>query len=67
MPFIQIDIEKGLTNKQKSELTSEVVKIVNAAIGSSVAHINAVVRESPTENIVEAGQAGRGLLKSAST
>lgn len=63
MPFIQIDIEHGLTNVQKAELTSEVVKIVNGAIGSSVGHINVVVRESPTENLVEAGQSGRGLLK----
>lgn len=63
MPFIQIDIEHGLTKPQKTELTQEVVKIVNAAIGSSVEHINVVVRESPTENIVEAGESGRGLLK----
>jgi hypothetical protein len=58
MPFIQIDIEHGLTGD-----TSQVVKIVNTAIGSSVGHINVVVRESPTENIVDAGKAGRGLLK----
>src|SRR5215207_2854420 len=62
MPYIQIDIEHGLTKPQKAELTKEVVKIVNAAIGSSIGHINVVVRESPTANIVEAGESGRGLL-----
>lgn len=65
MPFIQIDIEQGLTSVQKAELTSEVVKIVNGAIGSAVGHINVVVRESPTESLVEAGRSGRGLLKPA--
>ncbi len=63
MPFIQIDIEQGLTAEQKDELTREVVKEVNAAIGSSVAHINVAIRESPSENIVEAGEAGRHLLR----
>ena len=63
MPYIQIDLQKGLSKAQKSELTQEVVKVVNGAIGSSVAHINVVLREWPTENIVEAGQAGRNLLR----
>ena len=63
MPFIQLDIQEGLTPNQKSQLTKEVVEIVNDAIGSSVAHINFVIREWPTENIVEAGEAGRNLLR----
>lgn len=63
MPFIQLDIQQGLTRNQKSQLTKEVVEIVNDAIGSSVAHINFVIREWPTENIVESGEAGRDLLR----
>lgn len=63
MPFIQLDIQEGLTKGQKAQLTKEVVRIVNDAIGSSVAHINFVIREWPTENLVEAGEADRDLLR----
>jgi 4-oxalocrotonate tautomerase family enzyme len=65
MPFIQLDIQEGLSKTQKEQLTKEVVAIVNDAIGSSVAHINFVIREWPTENLVEAGEANRNLLGKA--
>jgi 4-oxalocrotonate tautomerase family enzyme len=67
MPYIQLDIQEGLTLEQKKALTTQVVDVVNKAIGSSKPHINFVIREWPTENIAEAGKAGRNLLSKAKT
>ncbi len=63
MPYIQVDLQKGLDAKKKKALTESIVKVVNKAIGSSKAHINVVIREWPTANIVEAGESGRNLLR----
>jgi phenylpyruvate tautomerase PptA (4-oxalocrotonate tautomerase family) len=56
MPFIHVDLETGLTDQEKSELTQQIVEITHAAIGSAVEHINVVLREWPGANIVEAGR-----------
>ena len=62
MPYIQVDIQTGLDPAKKKQLTESIVDVVNKAIGSSRAHINVVLREWPTANIVEAGESERNLL-----
>jgi phenylpyruvate tautomerase PptA (4-oxalocrotonate tautomerase family) len=59
MPYIQIELQRGLPPDTKKALLTEAVAVVNKAIGSSVAHINVALIELPPENIVEAGQVDR--------
>jgi phenylpyruvate tautomerase PptA (4-oxalocrotonate tautomerase family) len=56
MPFIHVDLETGLTDEEKLELTRKIVQVTHDAIGSAVGHINVVLREWPGVNIVEAGR-----------
>jgi len=64
MPFIHVDLETGLTEAEKVELTRRIVEVTHDAIGSAVGHINVVVRDWPGANIVEAG---RSLAKQRTT
>jgi len=64
MPFIHVDMETGLTEEEKVELTRRIVEVTHDAIGSAVGHINVVVRDWPGANIVEAG---RSLAKQRTT
>lgn len=59
MPFIQVEVQQGLSDEQKDELAEKVVEVVHKSIGSSVPHINVVIRDWPGKNLVEAGQHGR--------
>lgn len=59
MPYIQIELQRGLSPEVKKALVTEAVTVVNKAIGSSVAHINVALIELPSENIAEAGQVDR--------
>lgn len=59
MPYIQIELQRGLSPDTKKALVAEAVAVVNKAIGSSVAHINVALIELPPENIAEAGQVDR--------
>ena len=56
MPFIHVDLQTGLTDEEKIELTRKIVEITHDAIGSAVEHINVVLRDWPGSNIVEAGR-----------
>lgn len=64
MPFIQCDIEAGLSDEQKKQLIERFTQVTHESIGSSIAHINVVLREHPSSNLVEAGQPGRRLISS---
>lgn len=64
MPFIQCDLEEGLTDAEKRTLVNKMTEITHRTIGSAMEHINVVLREHPTSNIGEAGQAGRALISS---
>jgi phenylpyruvate tautomerase PptA (4-oxalocrotonate tautomerase family) len=64
MPFIHVDLETGLTEEEKIELTQRIVEVTHDAIGSAVGHINVVIRDWPSANIVEAG---RSLAKQRTT
>jgi phenylpyruvate tautomerase PptA (4-oxalocrotonate tautomerase family) len=64
MPFIQCDLEIGLTDQEKRDLVQRMTEITHRTIGSAYGHINVVLREHPSSNLCEAGQAGRGLISS---
>ncbi|WP_158810336.1 tautomerase family protein [Beijerinckia sp. L45] len=61
MPYIQCDLEVGLTDEEKVALIQRMTEITHKAIGSAHGHINVVLREHPASNIGEAGVAGRAL------
>jgi len=56
MPFIHVDLETGLTEEETIDLTQKIVEVTHDAIGSAVGHINVVIRDWPSANIVEAGR-----------
>lgn len=62
MPFIQCDLEEGLSDSEKRALVTKMTEITHRCIGSAMAHINVVLREHSTSNIGEAGQVGRSLI-----
>lgn len=62
MPYIQIELQQGLSPETKKAMLSEIVTLVNQSIGSSRAHINVALIELPPENIAEAGQPDRRLI-----
>lgn len=62
MPFIQCDIEQGLSDEQKVEIVRRMTQVTHNAIGSSVAHINVVLREHPSVNLGETGRANLKLV-----
>jgi 4-oxalocrotonate tautomerase family enzyme len=62
MPFIQCDIQSGLSDAKKRELVERFIQVTHESIGSAVAHINVVLREHPGPNLGEAGQADRRLI-----
>lgn len=59
MPFIQCELQQGLTDQQKDELAERIVNAVHQSIGSSIPHINVVIRDWPGKNLVEAGSHNR--------
>jgi phenylpyruvate tautomerase PptA (4-oxalocrotonate tautomerase family) len=54
MPIIQIDLQP-LNDKQRAELRSRVVAAVSNAIGSPLAYVSVIIRESEPANLAEAG------------
>jgi len=62
MPFIQCDLEVGLSDSEKRALVKKMTDITHKAIGSAYGHINVVLREHPASNLGEAGEAGRALV-----
>jgi len=66
MPFIQCDLEIGLSDEEKKLLVKQMTEVTHYAIGSAYRHINVVLREHPSSNLGEAGEAGRGLISKRS-
>ncbi len=62
MPFIQCDLEVGLSDSEKRDLVKKMTEITHKAIGSAYGHINVVLRVHPRSNLGEAGVADRGLI-----
>lgn len=62
MPFIQCDLEVGLSDQEKRDLVTKMTEITHGAIGSAYGHINVVLREHPSSNLGEAGEADRSLI-----
>lgn len=62
MPFIQCDLEVGLSNEVKEQLVKKMIAITHDAIGSAVGHINVVLREHSASNLGEAGEPARRLI-----
>jgi 4-oxalocrotonate tautomerase family enzyme len=67
MPFIQCDLEIGLSDEEKKLLVKRMTEVTHNAIGSAYRHINVVLREHPSSNLGEAGEVGRGLISKRST
>ncbi|MGH8702260.1 MAG: tautomerase family protein [Burkholderiales bacterium] len=65
MPFIQCDLQVGLTDAQKEMLIRKMTEATHQAIGSAYRHINVVLREHPGSNLGEAGEPNRNLMKQA--
>lgn len=62
MPFIQCDLELGLSEEEKANLVRKMTEVTHHAIGSAYEHINVVLREHPASNIGEAGEPNRKLI-----
>jgi TetR/AcrR family transcriptional regulator, transcriptional repressor for nem operon len=57
MPFIQCDLEAGLSDSEKRDLVKKMTEVTHKAIGSAYGHINVVLRD-----LDEAGEADLGLI-----
>ena len=62
MPYIQCDLEVGLSDEEKTALIRKMVEVTHKTIGSAYGHINVVLREHPASNLAEAGEPGRALI-----
>jgi 4-oxalocrotonate tautomerase family enzyme len=62
MPYIQCDLEAGLSDAEKQKLLRKMTEVTHKSIGSAYKHINVVLREHPTSNLSEAGEPARGLV-----
>jgi 4-oxalocrotonate tautomerase family enzyme len=62
MPFIQCDIQEGLSDEKKRELVNRFTQVTHESIGSAIAHINVVIREHSATNLGEAGVVDRKLI-----
>jgi len=67
MPFIQCDLEVGLSDEKKRQLVERMTKVTHEAIGSAYGHINVVLREHPSSNLGEAGKPNRCLISKPSS
>lgn len=55
MPYIQCEVNAGLTAEQKNLLSTEIARAVNEELGSPIPYIHVAVREVPGKQFVEAG------------
>jgi 4-oxalocrotonate tautomerase family enzyme len=67
MPFIQCDLEVGLSDEKKRQLVERMTEVTHKAIGSAYGHINVVLREHPSSNLGEAGKPNRRLITKQSS
>jgi 4-oxalocrotonate tautomerase family enzyme len=66
MPFIQCDLEVGLSDEKKRQLVERMTEVTHKAIGSAYGHINVVLREHASSNLGEAGKPNRRLISKSS-
>jgi 4-oxalocrotonate tautomerase family enzyme len=67
MPFIQCDLEAGLSDEKKRQLVERMTEVTHKAIGSAYGHINVVLREHAGSNLGEAGKPNRRLISKQSS
>jgi len=67
MPFIQCDLEVGLSDEKKRQLVERMTEVTHKAIGSAYGHINVVLREHASSNLGEAGKPNRRLISKQSS
>jgi 4-oxalocrotonate tautomerase family enzyme len=67
MPYIQCDVEVGLSDEKKRLLVQRMTEVTHKAIGSAYGHINVVLREHPSSNLGEAGKPNRCLISKQSS
>jgi 4-oxalocrotonate tautomerase family enzyme len=67
MPYIQCDLEVGLSDEKKRQLVERMTEVTHKAIGSAYGHINVVLREHASSNLGEAGKPNRCLISKQSS
>jgi 4-oxalocrotonate tautomerase family enzyme len=67
MPYIQCDLEVGLSDEKKRQLVERMTEVTHKAIGSAYGHINVVLREHASSNLGEAGKPNRRLISKQSS
>jgi 4-oxalocrotonate tautomerase family enzyme len=58
MPYIQCNIQSGLSAEKKRNLALELTRAVHESLGSPIRYIHVAVTETPTGQFVESGQIG---------
>ena len=56
MPYIQCNIQSGLSAAKKQELVLELSKAVNETLGSPMQYVHVGISEIPGNEFVESGQ-----------
>ncbi len=56
MPYVQCNIQSGLSAEKKKELALEVAKVLNETLGSPMEYIHVGISEIPSGQFVESGQ-----------
>jgi 4-oxalocrotonate tautomerase family enzyme len=56
MPYIQCNIQSGLSAETKRQLALELTRAVHESLGSPIQYIHVAVTETPTGQFVESGQ-----------
>ena len=56
MPYIQCNIQSGLSAEKKRNLALELTKVVHESLGSPIQYIHVAVTETPSGQFVESGQ-----------
>jgi 4-oxalocrotonate tautomerase family enzyme len=56
MPYIQCNIQSGLSSEQKRELALELTKVVHETLGAPMQYIHVGIVEIPSRQFVESGE-----------
>jgi 4-oxalocrotonate tautomerase family enzyme len=56
MPFIEANIQKGLSSAKKQELALAITQAVHESIGAPMQYIHVAVTETPSNEFVESGR-----------
>ena len=60
MPYIQCNIQSGLSAEKKRNLALELTKAVHESLGPPIQYIHVAVTETPSRQFVESGQVDFG-------